>query len=108
MRLPFFGNKQVANMANGGMPQTSPFQNMQQIMQNINAIRQNPGQLAQLLYQQGKITNQQLDEISQLGISGNPEAIGNYLMNRGAFTREQLQDTYQSSALPIQQSMGKN
>ena len=95
---PFFGKM-------GGM---SPFQNMQQIMQNINAIRQNPNQLGSFLYDRKIISKQQLDEMNQLGISGNPEAIGNYLMNRGAFTQEQLQDAYNSSALPIQNSMRQN
>ena len=108
MRFPFFGNKQIPNMANGGMPQVSPFQNMQQIIQNIQAIRQNPSQLGSLLYDKKIISKQQLDEMNQLGISGNPEAIGNYLMNRGAFTKEQLQYEYNNSALPIQNSMRQN
>lgn len=103
MRVPFFGNQQIPNM--GGM---SPFQNMQQIIQNIQAIRQNPNQLGSFLYDKKIISKQQLDEMNQLGISGNPEAIGNYLMNRGAFTQEQLQEAYNSSALPIQNSMRQN
>lgn len=89
----------------GGM---SPFQNMQQIMQNINMLRQNPSQLGSFLYDRKIINKQQLDEIQQMGINGNPEAIGNYLMNHGAFTKEQAEEAYSSSALPIRNSMGQN
>lgn len=108
MKFPFFGNKQVPNMGGGVMPQGSPFQNMQQIMQNINAIRQNPGQLGSFLYEKQIISKQQLDEMNQLGISGNPEAIGNYMMQRGFFNQQQAQDVYNSSALPIQNSLRQN
>ena len=105
MNIPFFGRKTPSMGMGGGM---SPFQNMQEIMRNINAIRQNPDYIGQLLYQHGKITKQQLDELQQQGISGNPEAIGNYLMNHGAFTQEQANNTYNSSALPIYNSMKQN
>lgn len=105
MRNPFFG-KQAQNMGIGGG--MSPFQNMQQIMQNINSLRQNPNNMGQFLYEHNIITKQQLDELQQQGIGGNPEAIGNYLMNRGAFTQQQAQEAYNSSALPIQNSMKQN
>jgi hypothetical protein len=101
---PFFGNK-IPSMGAG---MRSPFQNMQQIIQNINAIKQNPNLMGQFLYEHKIIDKQQFDELQQQGITGNPEAIGNYLMNHGAFTKEQATNAYNSSALPIQQSMKQN
>lgn len=94
---PFFGR--------GGV---SPFQNMQAVMQQINAIRQNPNQLGQFLLNQNKITKQQFDEIQQMGIGGNPQAIGEYLMNHGVINQQQAQDVYNNSVQPIQNSMGQN
>lgn len=96
--IPFFNRM-------GGM---SPFQNMQNIMQNIQAIRQNPNQMGSFLYNQKIITKQQLDEIQRMGIDGNPEAIGNYMMQHGFFSQQQVQNAYNSSALPIQNSMKQN
>ena len=100
MAFPFF------NQNMGG--KINPFQNMQNMIRQINAIRQNPNELGQFLYQQGKITKQQLDELQSQGISGNPEAIGNYLMNHGMMNQQQAQDVYQNFALPIQNSMKQN
>ena len=94
---PFFGR--------GGM---SPFQNMQSMMQQINMIRQNPDQLTQLLFSKNKLTKQQLDEIQQMGISGNPQAIGEYLMNHGVINQQQVQEAYNNSVQPIQDSMRQN
>ena len=62
MNIPFFGNK-VPNMGMGGR---SPFQNMQEIMRNINAIRQNPNTMGQFLYEHKMIDKQQLDDLAVL------------------------------------------
>ncbi|MBR5951875.1 MAG: hypothetical protein IKZ85_01205 [Pseudobutyrivibrio sp.] len=85
-----------------------PFQNVMQIMQYVNQIRSNPNCMGQFLLQNGKITDQQYQEIQQLGISGNPQAIGQYLMDRGMMNRQQVQDVYQNQAIPIQNSMKQN
>lgn len=103
MRHPFFGNQQIPNM--GGM---SPFQNMQQIMQDIYKLKQNPEYMGQYLYEHKIISKQQLDDLQRQGIAGNPEAIGNNLMQHGAFTQEQAQEAYNTSALPISNSMRQN
>lgn len=94
---PFFGRGSI-----------SPFQNMQTMMQQINMIRQNPNQLAQFLLNQNKITKQQFDEIQQMGIGGNPQAIGNYLMQNGVLNQQQVQDAYNNSVQPLQNSIKQN
>lgn len=100
MAFPFFNPKM-----GGGF---NPFQNMQEMIRQINAIRQNPNEIGQLLYSRGRITKQQLDELQSQGIAGNPEAVGNYLMNHGVMNQQQTQDVYQNFALPIQNSMKQN
>ena len=85
-----------------------PFQNMQNMLNQIQSLRQNPNQISKFLLNQGKITKQQFDEMERLGISGNPQAIGNYLMQNGTLNQQQVQDAYQNSALPIQNSMMQN
>lgn len=77
-------------------------------MQMIQSIRQNPNQVSNLLLQQGRISKEQYDEIQSLGIGGNPEAIGQYLMNHGIMNRNQVQDAYQNQVIPIQNSMRQN
>lgn len=86
----------------------NPFQNIQQIMQQINMIRQNPNQIGQLLLNQGRINRQQFDEIQRLGISNNPQAIGQYLMQNGTLNQQQVQDAYNNSVPPIQNNMMQN
>lgn len=81
---------------------------LMQAIQMIQSIRQNPNQVSNLLLQQGRISKEQYDEIQKLGIGGNPEAIGQYLMNRGVMNRNAVQDAYQNQALPIQNSMRQN
>ena len=54
---------------------------MFQIIQQVQQIRQNPGQLANLLQQRGMINAQQTQDIQKMG--GNYEQIGQYLMNSG-------------------------
>jgi len=64
----------------------NPFANlmnnpMMNIIQQYRQIKQNPGQLAQILQQRGMINDQQVKDIQQMG--GNYEQIGQYLMNNG-------------------------
>lgn len=79
-----------------------------QVLQNIMMIRKNPSQLPDLLLQRGAITKQQYDQMRQQGIANNPEAIGNYMMNQGYFNGQQVQQAYQNSAIPIQNSLNQN
>ena len=79
-----------------------------QMMKYINMLKQNPNQISDFLFQQGRINRQQYDEIQQMGIGSNPQAIGQYLMNHGMMNQNQVQDAYQNQALPIQNSMRQN
>lgn len=81
---------------------------LMQVMQQIRALRQNPNGMLEFLYRQGAINQQQLNEMQQQGIAGNPEAIGQYMMNRGVMNPNQVQNVYQNQALPIQNSMRQN
>jgi hypothetical protein len=85
-----------------------PFQNVMQIIQQVQALRQNPNQMAQFLYERQAINRQQYEEMQRNGIGGNPEAIGQYMMNHGMMNRQAVQDVYQNQALPIQNSMRQN
>lgn len=58
-----------------------PFNPMFQFIQQVQMIRQNPGQLATLLRQRGMISDEQISQIQQMG--NNYEEIGRYLMGNG-------------------------
>lgn len=57
------------------------FQNLMSLIQQVNTIKQNPSQLAELLQNQGMITTQQAQEIR--GMGNNYEQIGQYLIQNG-------------------------
>lgn len=84
------------------------FQNIGRVMQYVRQIKSDPSFASQLLLQQGSITRQQYDEIQQLGIGSNPEAIGQYLMNQGAMDPRIANQMKDSVAMPIQNSMIQN
>lgn len=56
-------------------------QNLMGLIQQVNTIKQNPSQLAELLQNQGMITSQQAQEIR--GMGNNYEQIGQYLIQNG-------------------------
>lgn len=86
----------------------SIFQNIRQIMQMVNQIRQNPALGSQYLYERGIISQQQYMEMQKSGISGNPEAVGQYLMNHGVVDPNQAQQMVNQYATPISNSMKQN
>lgn len=51
------------------------------LIQQINAIKQNPAQLGQMLRSRGIINDAQMKDITQMG--SNYEQVGQYLMNGG-------------------------
>lgn len=84
------------------------FQNIGRVMQYVRQIKSDPAFASQFLLQQGSITQEQYNEIQQLGIGSNPEAIGQYLMNRGAMDPRMANQMKDSVATPIQNSMIQN
>ena len=74
---------------------------MMQIINQVQQIRQNPNQLANLLQQKGMITPQQAQDIQSMG--GNYEQIGQYLMKQGRLPGNVNQ--YQSQVEQIQNMM---
>lgn len=79
-----------------------------QVLQNIMAIKRNPSQLPDFLLQRGAITRQQYDQMKQQGISNNPEAIGQYMMNQGCYSPQQVNQAYQTSGMQIQNTLNQN
>lgn len=74
---------------------------MMQIINQVQQIRQNPNQLANLLQQKGMITPQQAQDIQSMG--GDYEQIGQYLMKQGRLPGNVNQ--YQSQVEQIQNMM---
>lgn len=56
------------------------------IMQMVSQIQQNPSQLPQLLYQKGKINQEQFSEIQ----GKSPSEIGQYLLNKNILPNSQF------------------
>lgn len=74
---------------------------MMQFINQVQQIKQNPNQLANLLQQKGMITPQQAQDIQSMG--GNYEQIGQYLMKQGRLPGNVNQ--YQSQVEQIQNMM---
>lgn len=78
-----------------------PFNPMFQFIQQVQMIRQNPGQLANVLQQRGMINQQQAQDIQKMG--GNYQQIGQYLMNQGRMPNNVQQ--YQGQVEQIEKMM---
>jgi hypothetical protein len=74
---------------------------MMKIINQVQQIKQNPNQLANLLQQRGMITPQQAQDIQSMG--GDYEQIGQYLMKQGRLPGNVNQ--YQSQVEQIQNMM---
>lgn len=74
---------------------------MMQFINQVQQIKQNPNQLANILQQKGMITPQQAQDIQSMG--GNYEQIGQYLMKQGRLPGNVSQ--YQSQVEQIQNMM---
>lgn len=84
------------------------FQNIGRVMQYARQIKSDPSLASQFLLQQGSITQEQYNEMQQLGIGSNPEAIGQYLMNRGTMDPRMANQMKDTVAMPLQNSMNQN
>ena len=78
-----------------------PFNPMFQLIQQVQMIRQNPSQLANVLQQRGMINQQQAQDIQKMG--GNYQQIGQYLMNQGRMPNNVQQ--YQGQVEQIEKMM---
>lgn len=74
---------------------------MFQIIQQVQQIKRNPAQLANVLQQKGMINPQQAQDIQKMG--GNYQQIGQYLMNQGRMPTNVQQ--YQGQVDQIQNMM---
>ena len=74
---------------------------MFQIIQQVQQIKRNPNQLANVLQQRGMISPQQAQDIQKMG--GNYEQIGHYLMNQGRMPNNVQQ--YQGQVEQVQNMM---
>ena len=83
------------------MTRINPMQNIMNVMQQVRQIKQNPNQLASFLQQRGMISNEQMNDIQNMG--NNYEQIGRYLMNNGKMPTNVQQ--YQGQVEQVQNMM---
>lgn len=74
---------------------------MFQIIQQVQQIKRNPAQLANILQQKGMINTQQAQDIQKMG--GDYQQIGQYLMNQGRMPSNVQQ--YQGQVEEVQKMM---
>ena len=74
---------------------------MMNVLQQVQQIKSNPGQLASLLKQRGMIDDTQFNDISKMG--NNYQQIGQYLMQHGRMPQNVSQ--YQGQVQQIQNMM---
>lgn len=70
-----------------------PMGQLYQIAQTVQRIKQNPSQLGQLLFDHGKINEEQLQDINRLG---DPSQIGNYLINNNILGKSEAEGLYKN------------
>lgn len=95
---PLFG-RMMPNMM-GGMGGNS-MQSMMNTINQIRQIRQNPSGLADLLLNNGKISQQQYEQIKGY----NPQQIGQYLMQSGNMARQDVDNALNNVVQPIQNAL---
>lgn len=89
---PLFGNM---------MPRLNPMQRIGQVMNDVQMLRQNPGQLGQYLQDHGVINQSQMGDISKM----NPSQVGQYLMQNGVMKQPDVQKAYQTMVPTIQNKL---
>lgn len=66
---------------------------MNTVMNLMNRVRQNPSSIADVLKENGRISDEQYNAIHGMK---NPEEIGRYLIQTGSMTQEQAINAYNS------------
>lgn len=79
----------------------SGFQRMQQVMRDVQMLRQNPSQLGQYLADHGMIGQEQIADVSKMGF----QQAGQYLMQNGVMPQQQVQQM--SQMVPMIQNQMK-
>ena len=74
--------------------------NIMNIVSQVKQIKENPNGIAQFLYNNGRIDQNQMKDIEKMG--GNYEEIGQYLMNKGLMPNQQQLSTMQPYLNQIQ------
>ena len=77
---------------------------MMQFVQQVQQIKRNPNQLANILQQRGMITPQQAQDIQNMG--GDYQQIGQYLMQQGRMPNNIQQ--YQGQVQQVQDMLKNN
>lgn len=67
------------------------FQRMQQVMNDVRMLQQNPSQLGQYLADHGMISQEQIADVSNM----NFQQAGQYLMQSGKMPQQQVQQISQ-------------
>lgn len=67
---------------------------MNNILQLYNQIKNNPSQITQMLYQNGKINKEQFEQMQGMN---NPKDIGQYLLNNNIMPSNQYQQLMQQA-----------
>lgn len=97
---PLFGNiMPMMGGMNGGQNK------MFQMIQTIRQAQQNPNMLADMLFNNGKINQSQYDEIKKM--NGNPQMIGQYLIQSGTMPQNEVQQAYSSVVPQITNELNK-
>ena len=75
------GNPLFNRFGNNINPNHNYNSNNNNILHQLAQIKQNPGAILDILFQNGKINQQQYNDLQQY--RNNPEMIGRYLINNG-------------------------
>ena len=67
---------------------------MNNILQMAQQMRQNPSQITQMLYQNGKINKEQFEQMQGLN---SPQEIGQFLLNNNILPSNQFQQLQQQA-----------
>lgn len=77
-------------------------QRLNQAMNDIRMLQQNPGQIGQYLSSHGMISKEQVECINKMG---SPSQIGQYLMQNGVMPQQSVQQMYQTVVPTIQNNL---
>ena len=83
----------------------NPMQNMMSAIQQIRQMQQNPNGLCDLLLQKNRISQAQYEEMKKF--NGNPQMIGQYLMQNGNMNMQDANKAVNEIVPEIQNELNK-